>query len=265
MRFAEATAVTPDGAGRWSANVPDGWDIFGKANGGVLMAVGARAMAAAADRPDPLTVTAHYLSPGVAGPFTISTDVVKAGRRLSTVTALVSQGDRAAVQLIGAFGDLSTMEGPELITGVRPEFPPPDQCSATGGGNVFSPALNSQIDVRLVPDDTGFGHREPHGTACMRGWFRLLDNEPIDVFTLLLGVDCFPPAIFNTGLAAGWTPTVELTAHIRRRPVGEWLQCQVGSRYIFGGSLEEDVEIWDERGLVAQARQLALVPMGRPG
>ena len=42
MRFAHATAVTPDGAGRWSAIIPEGWDIFGKANGGVLMTVAAR-------------------------------------------------------------------------------------------------------------------------------------------------------------------------------------------------------------------------------
>ena len=262
MRFAHATAVTPDGAGRWSAIIPEGWDIFGKANGGVLMTVAARAMAAAADWPDPLTITAHYLSPVDAGPLTIDVEVVKAGRRLSTVTARVSQGDRAAVQLLGAFGDLTKMEGPDLITGVRPEFPRPDECLSTGSG--FSPALMSQIDVRLVPDDTGFGRGEPHGTATMRGWFRLLDNEPIDVFALLLGVDCYPPTIFNTGLAAGWTPTVELTAHIRRRPVSEWLQCQFTSRYIFGGGLEEDAEIWDERGLVAQARQLALVPLALP-
>jgi hypothetical protein len=262
MRFADATAVTPDGDGRWSANIPEGWDIFGNANGGVLMTVAARAMADAANRPDPLTITAHYLSPGVAGPFSIAAEVVKAGRRLSTVTAQVSQGDRAAVQLIGAFGDLTTMEGPGLITGVRPEFPPPGDCLSTGA--TFAPALMSKIDVRLVPDDTGFGRGEPHGSATMRGWFRLLNNELIDVFTLLLGVDCYPPTIFNTGLAAGWTPTVELTAHIRRRPVGEWLQCQFASRFIFGGCLEEEAEVWDERGLVAQARQLALVPLPQP-
>jgi Thioesterase-like superfamily len=262
MRFADATAVTPDGDGCWSANIPEGWDIFGKANGGVLMTVAARAMAAAADRPDPLTITAHYLSPGVAGPFTIGTEVVKAGRRLSTVTARVSQGDKAAVQLVGAFGDLTTMEGPELITGVRPQFPPPGVCQSIGA--TFTPALMSKIDVRLVPEDVGFGRGEPHGSATMRGWFRLLNNEPIDVFTLLLGVDCYPPTIFNTGLAAGWTPTVELTAHIRRRPVGEWLQCQFASRYIFGGCLEEEAEVWDELGLVAQARQLALVPLAEP-
>ncbi len=261
MRFVDATAVTPNGDGRWAANIPEGWDIFGNANGGVLMTVAARAMAAAADRPDPLTITAHYLSPGVAGAFSIDTQVVKAGRRLSTVTARVSQGDRAAVQLVGAFGDLTAMVGPDLITGARPEYPPPDECLSTGSG--FSPALMSQIDIRLVPDDTGFSRGEPHGVATMRGWFRLLDNEPIDVFALLLGVDCYPPTIFNTGLAAGWTPTVELTAHIRRRPVSEWLQCQFTSRYIFGGGLEEDAEIWDERGLVAQGRQLALVPLAQ--
>jgi acyl-CoA thioesterase len=259
--FAHATAVRPDGQGGWLAATPEGWDIYGKSNGGVLLATAARAMAAAVDRPDPLTVTAHYLSPGVAGDLGVATEVVKAGRRISTVSARVTQGDKAVVQLVGAFGDLTTLEGPTLVTGERPEFPSPDDCAATG--STFSPALMSKIDVRLLPADTGFGSGEPHGAATMRGWFRLLDNEPMDVFTLLLAVDCYPPTIFNSGLAAGWTPTVELTAHIRRRPASEWLQCQFTSRYIFGGCLEEEAEIWDESGLVAQARQLALVPRGR--
>lgn len=257
--FVQATAVRSDGHGGWLATMPEGWDIFGNSNGGVLLATAARAMAAAVDRPDPLTITAHYLSPGAAGDLSVATEVVKAGRRLSTVSARISQADRSVAQLVGTFGDLTSFEGPTLVTGVRPEFPPPDECVARDSG--FSPALMSKIDLRLLPADTGFGRGEPHGAATMRGWFRLLHDEPTDVFALLLAVDCYPPTIFNSGLAAGWTPTVEITAHVRRRPVGEWLQCQFTSRYIFGGCLEEEAEIWDEQGLVAQARQLALVPL----
>ena len=257
--FADATAVTPDGDDRYVALIPEGWDIGGKANGGVLMTIAARAMAAAADRPDPVTVTAHYTAPGDAGALSIATDVLKAGRRLSTVSARVSQNDRALLQVTGAFGDLATMDGPSLVTATRPDYGGPDDCVSLA--QAFAPALSNRIDCRLHPDDARFRAGDAHGVATMRGWFRLLDDEPIDVFTLLLAVDCFPPTIFNSGLGAGWTPTVELTAHVRRRPVGPWLQCQFTSRFIFGGFMEEDVEVWDANGLVAQARQLALVPL----
>ena len=96
----------------------------------------------------------------------------------------------------------------------------------------------------------------------MRGWFRLRDDEPIDTFALLLAVDGFPPAIFNANHPPAWTPTVELTTHVRAVPVKDgWLACTFTSRFITGGFLEEDGEVWDATGrLIAQSRQLALLP-----
>jgi len=72
--------------------------------------------------------------------------------------------------------------------------------------------------------------------------------------------DAMPPPIFNV-IAPGWVPTIELTVHMRARPVSEWLCCVFRTRFLFGGHLEEDGEIWDEAGtLVAQSRQLAILP-----
>ena len=70
--FATATAVRPAAAGQWSASIHPGWDIAGNANGGYLLAVAARALAGATGRPDPVTVTAHYLSPGRPGSVRIA-------------------------------------------------------------------------------------------------------------------------------------------------------------------------------------------------
>ena len=93
------------------------------------------------------------------------------------------------------------------------------------------------------------------------GWFRLRDSEPIDTLGLLLAVDAFPPTAFNARLPVAWTPTIELTAHVRARPAPGWLRCVFTTRFVTGGFLEEDGELWDASGhLVAQSRQLALVP-----
>ena len=67
MRFEQATAVEQVGEGRYRAQVHEGWDIWGKANGGYLAAVAGRAAAHATGKPDPLTITAHYLAPAAAG------------------------------------------------------------------------------------------------------------------------------------------------------------------------------------------------------
>ena len=75
---------------------------------------------------------------------------------------------------------------------------------------------------------------------------------------LLLALDAFPPTIFNPQLPVGWTPAVELTAHIRARPEPGWLRCRFTTRFVRGGFLEEDGEIWNGAGrLVEQSRQLA--------
>ena len=85
--FAAATSVRPVGDGLWAATIAPGWDIGGNANGGYLLAMAARALILATNRPDPITITAHYLSPGTPGPAEIATAIIKEGKRFATATA----------------------------------------------------------------------------------------------------------------------------------------------------------------------------------
>ena len=109
MDFAEATAVTPDpdAPATYGGAVAPGWDIGGNANGGYLLSIAARAMTHAAGRADPVTLTAHYLSPGKPGPLRIETELVKAGKRFATVRAVMrGPEDKAVIAVLGTFGDL---------------------------------------------------------------------------------------------------------------------------------------------------------------
>ena len=112
MGFASDTAVEDAGGGRYKTQICDGWDIGGKANGGYLLSIAARAMLDASGRPDPVTVTAHYLAPGSPGTGEITTEVVKRGRTFTTVTGALDAGDRRLLQVLGTFGDLSSPAGP---------------------------------------------------------------------------------------------------------------------------------------------------------
>lgn len=59
--FALDTAVERVQQGSYRGHIESGWDIAGNANGGYLLALAARAIALETARPDPVTITAHYL------------------------------------------------------------------------------------------------------------------------------------------------------------------------------------------------------------
>lgn len=262
MSFESDTAVTESENGIYRGCIADGWDVVGNANGGYLLAIAARAMTAASGRPDPMVLNAHYLSPGRPGPVTVSPEVVKTGRRFTTVRARMENAEKPMMELLGSFGNIASLEGPQRIDAEPPNLPNPTDClRIEPSPEGFPPAMLGKIDLRLHPEDAGFYEGKPSGQPLFRGWFRLLDEEPIDPFALLLAVDAFPPTIFNANLPVSWCPTLELTTHVRGVPEPGWLRCRFSTRFVSGGLLEEDGEIWDESGrLVAQSRQLALTP-----
>ena len=252
--FAAATAVAPTGAGTFSAEILPGWDIAGNANGGYLLSIAARALLDATGRPDPVTITGHYLAPGKPGAVEIATDVVKEGKRFATGRASLMANGRPLLTVLGTFGDLDEDHGALLVDGYPPDLPPVDECVHVAATDTFPPPFMGKVELHLHPDDVGFAEG-------VRGWFQLLQGESTDTVALLCALDAFPPTIFNTNLPVAWTPTVELTCHLRTRPVPGPLRCQFTTRFVTGGFLEEDGEVWDVDGrLVAQSRQLALVP-----
>jgi acyl-CoA thioesterase len=246
---------------RWSAEIAPGWDIAGNANGGYLLAIVGRAMAETIGRPDPITVTAHYLSPGRPGPASVSVEITRQGRTFGTATATLAAAERPLIRALGTFGELVESQGTQLVDVEPPPFPTPEHCVRVVPADAFPPPFMGNVELRLHPEDAGFLNDEPSGHALMRGWFRLPDGESIDTIALLCVVDGFPPAVFNANLPVAWTPTLELTAHVRYRPKPGWLRCRFSTHFVTGGFLEEDGEVWDSDGrLVAQSRQLALVP-----
>jgi acyl-CoA thioesterase len=248
---------------RWAGAIRDGWDIAGNANGGYLLAIAGRAMGATLGRPDPVTVTGHYLSPGRPGPVTVEVEVAKQGRLFATATATLASTDRPLLRVIGTFGSLDGGPATELVDVEPAPMPPPEACVPVEPAGAFPPPFMGQVELRLHPEDAAFGNGAPSGRPLMRGWFRLRHDEPVDTVALLCAADAFPPTVFNANLPQAWTPTVELTAHVRARPEPGWLRCRFATHYVTGGFLEEDGEIWDRSGrLVAQSRQLALLPRG---
>jgi len=256
----------------YDAELDGGWRIGGGINGGLLLALAGRALAdhlgTAAGHADPISVSGYYLSASRPGPAEVRTTAVRTGRTLSTGTAALFQQreDGTPVErlrVLASYGDLSGAEQDVRTSATPPELPPVEQCIGTEHAPpafLKSADLLNRLDLRLDPACVGWALGKPSGEGRIQGWLRLKDGRQPDPLMLLLAVDALPPTTFDLGLP-GWTPTVELTVHVRARPVPGWLRVVHSTRNLAGGFLEEDAEVWDESGrLVAQSRQLAVVP-----
>lgn len=247
------------GDGRFGTVVSDSWTgAEGRPNGGYLLALCVRALAEVVGQPDPLTVSAHFLRPGVMGAGEFRTEVLRVGRRVSTAEVALVQGGKEVVRAVGSFTDLDEARGLTLELGEPPDLPPPDECvDLYGGGTMPGITLAQRVQVR-APKPMGWVSGAPTGVPGFEFWARLTDGRPSDVWFLPLVVDCAAPAVFEVGAVV--SSTVELTIHVRARPAPGWLACRVSTRHVADGFHEEDVEVWDSTGrLVAQSRQLGLL------
>lgn len=263
-RFATDTAVQPLGEGRFGVRVDPGWSVIDGAapNGGYMLAVVARAMAAAGGFPDPLSVTGHFLAPCAPGPADVQCEVVRAGRRHATVTASLTQQGRLMTQAMGVFGDLEAATGPTVDRRPPMSIPPLEECAASFVDRSDVPPIAQRVELRAAPGVMGWANGEPTGDGMVGGWARWADGSAMDTLGLLVLADAFPPAVFNLdGLSVGWAPTVELTVQVRGRPTGPWQASWFTTQSVTDGYLEEDGEVRDADGrLLLLSRQLALVP-----
>lgn len=251
--------------GAFEGELKDGWRVGGGINGGFqLSLLGNAIRAALPQHPDPVAVSAYYISPAVAGPAGVDVRPLRVGGRTATVAADLTQGGEPRLTVLATYGDLDAFPSDDVRTTAEPiALPPREDCVP----NTLAPEeikqmapFTQRFEMLFHPDEIGWAVGKPSGRGQISAWFRLADGREPDPLSLLMAVDALPPVTFDLGLP-GWAPTVELTAHVRAKPAPGWLRLQHRTRNIAGGFFEEDCEVWDSADrLVAQSRQLALLP-----
>lgn len=262
--FDRDIALTETGPGSYAAELGAGWVVGGGVNGGYLLALLGHAVRRSGAHPDPLTISAYYLSASRPGPATVTTTARREGRNVSTWSVDLLQGGEPRITALATFGDLDALPDDVETTATPPAIAPLEDCwgmdLAPAEYRAMAPPLLSRFDLRIDPATAGWAIGRPGGRAVIQGWFRLNDEREPDPLALLLAVDAMPPTTFELG-RMGWAPTLELTAHVRAQPAPGWLQLRHETRNLAGGMFEEDCEVWDSAGrLVAQSRQLARQP-----
>ncbi|MBX3268715.1 MAG: thioesterase family protein [Sandaracinaceae bacterium] len=257
----DAVILRPAGELAFDVDVSGGWGISGIPNGGYLSYLGARALAAVLPHPDPLTVTTRYARPALVGPARVECELIKIGRTQSAGVAKVLQQGKERLRVTATYGALDALDGPTLETGAPPPMPPPEAIAPRIGAPPGS-TFGDRVDLRFAPGTVPFLDGE-RGPMALGGWIRLADGREPDPHVLLLFADAFPPPALNGVDARVWVPTIELTVHVRRRPSPGFVRAWFSTRFLIGGRLEEDGELWDASGrLVALSRQYALFSTG---
>lgn len=258
--FDDDTRVEKIDDSRFRGRVSAGWNIGDNPNGGYLQSLVSAAITESVEHPDPLSFTTHFLRPGVGDTeCDIHVDILRVGRTLSTVRATLVQEGKERLEVMAAYGDLSTPAGVNAdMTLEAPEMPPPDQCiPRTGNLQAIDIALVDKLDVMLHPDLAQPGNSE---VPEIGGWIRFPDGREPDTRSMLLFCDTFPPSPFGVLGVVGWVPTIELTVHVRRKPEPGWVQARFVTDDLNDGRMIESGCLWDSTGqLVAQSRQIGLV------
>jgi acyl-CoA thioesterase len=254
--FADATAVTSTGPGRYIATIDGAFSYGAAPNGGYLLATMLRAATAASTHAHPVAASVDFTRVADLGRADVEVDVLHTGRSLAS--ARVTMRQDAQVVAHGTV-TLATLEPDEPVrwSGSPPEMPSVDACPPAGEPGRTGVA--GQIELRFDPAIDGWRSKRPTGHPELRAWFRLRRPTAPDPYVLAFAADALPPVTVNLGLR-GWAPTARLTWHLRALPAPGWVAVHARSRSVTTCWFDEDVEIWDSAGrLVAQSRQLAML------
>jgi hypothetical protein len=261
--FDRDTAIRRVDERRFVAEIADGWQAGRGPHGGYLAAILLRALIATVAEPAraPRSLTVHYASSPHLGEVQITTEIVRQGRSLSTLSARMEQDGETVALAISAFS--LPWRAPEARELEMPEVAPPDPERISSPplhklGPPFARNLVLQPRVGVAP----FG-----GATGMRigGWTGLVDPRPIDPLSLALYSDAWFPPSFIALSEPAKAPPVDLTIHFRDplRVTEDPLELCLAifrTRLLHEGFFEEDGVIWAADGTVlVQSRQLGIV------
>ena len=210
-------------------------------------------------RADPRSIgrlTMELLGPVPVGPLTVRASVVRPGRSVELCEAVLYDvhGGRDVAR-VHAWMFPAAGTGPEQLDEPLPHHPSdgvshPRPASWAGG-------YLESVEWRWIS-----GAVEQPGPAVV--WMRpdagLVDGEPMSPVQRLLS--CVDSA---SGVSAALDPATwsfvntELTVHILRPPVGEWVCLDARTTLSSGSVGLATSDVYDERGLVARSAQALLV------
>ena len=267
-RFERDTAVEKVDDQRYRATLRPGWWVQRGPNGGYLAAVILRAIVDAVgdDERAPRSFTVHYAAAPEEGEVTVTTEIVRTGRSLTSCAARLHQGDRLLAVAIAACS--RSREGPEFCDLVMPTVTPAAELPKRelhAEAPPFAHRWDTRWAVGTPPFDASGTPARSH-EAIGGSWMRLEEPQVLDAPGIAALADAHIPPVFVRTDEQLVVPTIDLTVHFRRPlphpglAADDFLLAVFRTYAAADGFMEEDGEIWAPDGtLLAQCRQLALL------
>ncbi len=259
MQLSDVAALfTPDGEAWVPTELSRGpWDP-GALHGGAVAALMCRALERlAAPAPARLArLTVELLRPVPLEPLSLSTSTPRPGRKVSLV--------EAKLQRVSDGSPLALARGLRIRTD-EVDFPDPGDEQRPGSPDEFTWTMPDQPDAPIAYHSHGTEHRFLHGEFGVPGpvfdWIRLRvpvvpGEEPSPWQRAAAAAD------FGNGVSAlvpfdGASLFInpDLTIHLWREPVGEWVGLDAATRTSPTGIGLAESALWDAEGRIGRSLQ----------
>lgn len=259
--FTLATTPRPVSPGRFTAQVPDGWQQGRGAFGGLVLGLLERAAEQTlADAQWPLRAfNGEIFAPVVTGPSEVTVEVLRRGSGMATLESRLLQGGELRARSTSIFGR-SRVADRNLVTLAAPKLPPPEQVEVAPLGPPVAAVFALHLEYRPTAPLPFSGASQP-GAA---GWLRFRDPPARLGMAELIGLaDAYYPATFAIEegprpmgtVSFTFEPQVDLATVSPDGPFA--YRCTVPAA--FEGYSVELREVWDANGRLLALNQQSFV------
>jgi acyl-CoA thioesterase len=284
--FAKQTTLVaePAAPGRYRVDVEPRWNCPAVPQGGMMVAIAAKAMAVELDDPDQRlrSLTTVFAGQVPSGPVIADVSVLRRGRSMSqAMVDLRAPGADAGHTTVAVFGRSRT--GFEFTDLRMPEVPPPHECpsfrdplppEAAGFAQRPPFAFWENVEGRPALGHPPWEDYVPTSSDCAC-WYRfdeppMLADGTLDPFAVVALCDLMPSSVgerMGPGQPQWLPPSADLTVHLLAAARSEWLLAHLRARRASDGYASLEMATWDQTGqLVAHAAQVMILafPDGPP-
>ncbi len=275
VRFSEQTAVVRDHAvpGRYRAEVSGDWNAPILPQGGVVAALGLRAMGEELGVPDQRLRSVSIVFAGKVppGPVAIDVNVLRRGRSVSQLAATVRPtGAGAGLTVLAVFG--SSRPGFAFTDLTAPQGDPleiaPSIADRPESYRTWTKTVWDHVEYRLAKGHFPWSAPWQPGFSERIAWLRFhdtprLEDGTVDPLALVSLCDFMPGAIverMGPDCPFFLAPSMDLAVHLLTRSSSDWFLGRNRCRFAGEGYASLEMELWDPTGgLVAYATQVALL------